>query len=143
MTARLTESDYRELKARGLLNRAKVTGGHDESKRWSNATSTTVRGITFVSKCQARVYIRLVEMFGVDNLRLDIRMPLLAGDKGNGKVLYQTIDFVVLENGKPVLWIDAKTKRKSREWVRGMAMFRPSWGNVILWDGIGDLPSKG
>ena len=140
MTARLTESDYRELKARGLLNGAIVTGGCDEPKRWSNAQANTIRGIKFPSKCQARVYLRLVELFGVDNLRLDIRMPLLAGDKGNGKVLYQEIDFVVVENGKPKLWIDAKTKRKSREWARGMALFRPSWGDVILWDGLGEFP---
>lgn len=144
MTRRLTIADYNALRDRGLLANATVRGGNapdePQKKSWSNAKPNTIGGVRFPSKVQARVYLRLCELFGRESLRLDVRMPLLAGVKENGRVLYQTIDFCVVRDGKAVLWVDAKTARKSREWERGMALWRATWPEVLMWDGIGDFP---
>ena len=131
-----------ELQAKhpDLMAQATVRGGAaPDVSKWSNAQPTECEGIKFPSKVQRRVYLRLVEMFGKDAIRCDVRMPLLSGSKENSRCLYQTIDFCIVRDGKAAMWIDAKTARTSREWARGCAMFRTSWGDVILWDGIGDL----
>jgi len=116
--------------------------GAAPGKSWSAAQPTSVGEIKFPSKTQARVYHQLESLFGAERLRLDTRWPLLAGVKANGRVLYMSIDFCVVVEGKPKLWIDAKTKRKSRDWERGLAMFRQSWGEVVLWDGRAEVPAE-
>lgn len=143
MAKRITYDEWRELQRKHpeIAERATVRGGNGADamqKQWSNAVPGEVDGIQFPSKCQKRVYLRLAEIYGKDRIRHNVRMPLLAGSKANGSVLYQTVDFCVVDSGKATLWIDAKTPRKSREWERGMAMWRQSWPEVILWDGIGD-----
>ena len=55
-------------------------------------------------------------------------------------MLYLTVDFCIVKDAKPVLWVDAKTKRVSRDWARGAAAFRASWGEIHSWDGRGDPP---
>lgn len=107
---------------------------------WSNAQPTEVGGIKFPSKVQARVYAALVSEYGSDCIRCDVRMPLVSGIKEGAKCLYITIDFAIVINGRVVKWIDAKTRRKSRDWVRGKAMFEASWGKIVEWDGVGEVP---
>lgn len=146
MTRRMSVAEFNELRASGKvdLSQATITGGNwsddQPKKKWSNAKPNTINGIKFPSKVQARVFLRLLELFGKERVRLDVRMPLLAGSKENGRVHYMTIDFCVIDNAKPILWIDAKTPRKSREWERGLSMWRQTWPEVILWDGIGEIP---
>jgi hypothetical protein len=140
---RITDAEWADWKAKNpeIASRAVERGRSvTPAKKWSAAEPCEVDGIRFPSKVQRRVYIRLAEMCGADRIRLDVRMPLLAGSKGNGRVLYQTVDFCCVHDGKAMLWVDAKTSRKSREWERGMAMWRQSWPEVWLWDGIGDPP---
>lgn len=111
-----------------------------ERRPWSNAVPTESGGIKFASKTEARVYDRLCEMFGAESVRCQVRMPLLAGaPKPNNRPLYMTIDFCIVESGCAKLWVDAKTKRKSREWARGKSLFEATWGRVIEYDGTGEF----
>lgn len=138
-TIKLTNAEIDELKRRGATVRGGNGLGH--TKKWSNATPTTVRGIRFPSKVEARVYLRLVEEFTDQPIRRQVRMPLLAG-LVDGKLLALRVDFAIVLPDKPILWVDAKTKRKSREWLRGKCLFELTWGRIHEWDGIGDPPWK-
>ncbi len=108
-----------------------------------NAKPTTVDGIRFDSKVEARVYERLVGEYGKENIFCHVRFPLLSGaPDSRGRALYMTVDFVVHGRGgiftvkgvpKPNLWMafDAKSgKRRSREWARGRSMFTATWGEI-------------
>ena len=107
---------------------------------WSNAVPTEMDDIRFPSRTEARVWRLLIGLFGRPALRRQVRMPLLAGETATGVPLAITVDFVVVRNGRPILWIDAKTRRRSREWARGAAMFTATWGPICCWDGTGEPP---
>lgn len=114
-------------------------------KTWSGAVAAERDGITFASKTEAGVYDRLLAEFGRPAIRTQIRMPLLAGVRDGGRVLYLTVDFVVYRPSAPVpiLYVDAKTRRKSRDWARGKSLFEATWGKLWEWDGRGDPPWSG
>ncbi len=51
-----------------------------------------------------------------------VRVPLLSIAAGRrGMPLYLTVDFVVVRGDGSEEWIHAKTRRRSREWIRGRA----------------------
>ena len=111
--------------------------------RWSNAQPTTTRGIKFSSKVEALVYERLSELFGADRIRCQVTMPLLSGaPKENGRPLRMTVDFAIMEENRVKCWVDAKTTRKSREWLRGKSLFEATWGTIWEWDGRGEFPAN-
>ena len=87
--------------------------------------------VTFPSKTEARVAERLLEEAKKtgDRVYRQVRIPLLSGAAGKkGVPLYLTVDFAVVSGGV-VRLIDAKTKRRGREWCRGKAMAdaMPGW----------------
>ena len=96
---------------------------------WSAAKPTAVdwQGelVTLPSKTEARVARRLLEEVAAapgTRIYRQVRVPLLTIAPGRrGVPLYLTVDFVVVEPDGTEHWIDAKTKRRSREWVRGRA----------------------
>ena len=141
MTARLTRKDYMDLKAGGYLDGATVKGGDNAPRKWSNAKPNTIDGIRFPSKCESRVYLRLCEIFGRDRIRCQVTMPLVAGEpKDNRRPLRLTVDFAVMDGVKVKHWVDAKTNRKNREWLRGKSLFEATWGRIHEWNGISDFP---
>lgn len=81
--------------------------------------------VTFPSKTEAAVARRLLEECALtgDRLYRQVRIPLLSGAPGpKGVPLYLTVDFAVVSADGRVRYLDAKTKRKGREWVRGKSM---------------------
>ena len=107
-----------------------------QQRKWSNAIETTVDEIKFPSKVESRVWSILCERFGRENIRRQVRMPLVAGaPKTNGTPLAITVDFAVMDGTQVLHWVDAKTKRRSREWLRGKSLFEATWGPIIETDG--------
>lgn len=100
-------------------------------KTWSAAKPTSALWIdgslvTFSSKLEARVATKLVEEALATKARLyrQVRLPLLSIDPDSAKAgtpYYLTVDFVLVRPSGEVRWIDAKSRRKSREWARGKA----------------------
>ena len=133
---RLSPREYKALQRDGFLPKLK------KRSNWSNAQETTSNGITFPSKTEARVYERLCELYGAHRIVCQVRMPLLATRIDKSRCCYITIDFVVMWDGEPIVWVDAKTNRRSREWRRGAASFRTTWGTIVCWDGKGQVPSE-
>jgi hypothetical protein len=98
---------------------------------FSNAQPTTSGGIQFPSKMEARVYARLLgELLPGQRLFRQVRFPLLslAGHPRTHVPLYVTIDFVIVEGVRIFRLIDAKCRRRSREWVRGKRAVEASLG---------------
>ena len=68
---------------------------------------------------------RLLEECRASGARLyrQVRIPLLSGAPGEkGVPLYLTVDFAVVYLDGSVRYVDAKTKRKGREWTRGKSL---------------------
>lgn len=129
-------------------HRAVVTG-QPEKRRWSNARETTVDGITFPSRVEARVYQALVAQFGRDRVVRPRALNLWAVAPDDWRVpLSFRPDFAILASGvvfshrRPTLYVDAKSgKRRSRDWRRGVAAFRASYAEPLYeWDGKGTPP---
>ncbi len=99
---------------------------------WSAARATVCgRGHKHPSKTEARVCDRLSAECFADGTTLyrGVRLPLLSlAPKDTGTPLYITIDFGIVKGGKLVRLIDAKTRRKSREWARGKLACESAWG---------------
>ena len=136
----LTVDDIRKLSPSAKISEPV---GTTNPKRWSNAAPNTIDCQHFPSKVEARVYLLLCGMFGKSNIRRQVTMPLVAG-AGNAqlKPLRMTVDFAVMDGVKVKFWVDAKTKRKSREWLRGVSLFSATWGEIVEWDGLGNVPEQ-
>ena len=98
-------------------------------RSWSRAVPTTLDGIRFPSKMEARVYQTLkTSMEEGDILYRQVRFPLLSSaPTETGVPLAFTVDFVIVR-GKGWRVVDAKGKRKSREWERGKRAFEACYG---------------
>lgn len=123
MTERMSAAEYR----RGLDNRARA---RNDRRPWSNAIPTECSdGHRHASKLEARVCARLRgELTAGQVLYQQVRLPLLSiAAKDNGKAMYATIDFAIVEGGQLVRLVDAKG-RKSPEWDRGARAVEAAWG---------------
>ena len=100
---------------------------------WSAATPRDVRWSTgrvvrLPSKTEARVAERLLaEVAATPGARLYRQVPLwlpsiAPNDRGVPYVL--RVDFAVVVPGAAPRYVEAKTKRRSREWARGVAAAR-------------------
>ena len=104
-------------------------------RRWSSAKRTVcAQGHAEASRMQARVCDRLHLEARVTGARVyrQVRLPLLAlAPKPDGTPHVLSIDFVVVEPGKPIRYVEAKDPRRvSRDWRRGAAAFAASWGPI-------------
>ena len=104
--------------------------------RGSGGKKTVIDGITFPSRTEARIYLRLKTEAVRDGALLfrQVRYPLsnLAPRAEDGRPLYLTIDFEVAYPDGRRRFIDAKAKRwKSPEWTRGKAAFEARYGHLI------------
>lgn len=106
------------------------------ASKWS-AAKPTARAwpgsgeiVTFPSKTEALVFDRLsAEVAATPGARLYRQIPLaLLSIDGNrrGVPFKLTVDFAVVAPCEPVRYVEAKTKRKSRDWSRGAAAARAS-----------------
>jgi hypothetical protein len=99
-------------------------------KKWSAADPTEVlwpsgEVVKLPSRTEARVAERLIEEAAKTGARLyrQVRIPLLSGAAGaKGIPCYLTVDFAVVAGDGTVRYIDAKSDRKGREWVRGTSL---------------------
>ena len=123
-----------------------ILGHRRGTKRpWSAAVPTTVDGVRFASKMEARVFARLkAELRPGETLLRQVRLPLLAIAPNDREVpLALTVDFAILrvDSLAPgewarlgpacwIRWIEAKGKRRSRDWARGKAAFEATWGRI-------------
>lgn len=112
-----------ELEAGPAAAPAKAAG-----RPWSAAKTTQVvwldgEVVTLPSRTEARVARRLLaEAAAIPGARLyrQVRVPLLSiGSRERGLPLYLTVDFVLVHPDGREEWIDAKSRRVSREWLRG------------------------
>lgn len=117
MTRRMTADEY-------LAWLAKRT------RRWSNAKPTDcAHGHRHASKLEARVCDRLTRTLTPGQvLYQQVRLPLFVlAPNENGRPLYMTIDFAIVEHGLLLRLVDAKG-RKSREWDRGARALTATYG---------------
>lgn len=126
------EMDRRETAARP--GATSLQPGDKPRKTQFNAKPTQVAWVggalvTFPSKTEARVAERLLmEHLATPGSRLyrQVPVPLLTicgreDGSAHGIPFRLTVDFVFVRPDGSERWIDAKTKRKSREWARGKA----------------------
>ena len=148
MTNTMSAADFRKLAKSGDISlRGKGKRNlpeHVESAarqaakpRGSGGVKTTVDGIKFPSKTEARVYAALKREYPATKgwiLFRQVRYPLTnVAPNEKGVPLAITIDFELFhpETGRRLL-VDAKCRRwKSREWVRGKAAFEARYGHRI------------
>jgi hypothetical protein len=84
----------------------------------------TGKVVTLPSKTEARVAERLIKKAREAGARIyrQVRVPLLSiAPNAKGVPFYLCIDFVIIYDDNREEWIDAKTKTKNREWMRGRA----------------------
>jgi len=103
-------------------------GSAPKKRSWSAAQSTRIPWLhgklrTFDSKTEARVAARLLaELPPGATIFCQVSVPLLSiAPREGGTPFYISIDFFVVEANGRFRAIDAKTRRKSREWARGRA----------------------
>ena len=97
---------------------------------WSKAQPTTVGGMKFPSKLEAKIYHRLQRNLKPDErIFRQARMILLTlATKPGGCPYYFTVDFMVVQGlNKITRLVDAKG-RISREWTRGKAACEAAYG---------------
>lgn len=95
--------------------------------------------VNFPSKTEARVAERLVrEHLATPGSRLyrQVPVPLLSIEHrrdatGHGIPYKLTVDFVFVRPDGTERWVDAKTRRKNREWARGRAAAEAWLGQPI------------
>lgn len=100
-----------------------------KGQKWSLAEPTNVmwqsgKIIRLPSKTEARVAERLLERAKAEGARIyrQVRVPLLSiAPQESGVPYYLTVDFVIVFQDNHEEWVDAKTARKSPEWMRGRA----------------------
>ncbi len=130
-------------------------GGRASRGKFSNAARTVgPDGIAHASKMEARVFERLRrELQPGERILRQIRMPLFsAASDARMRPLALTIDFAVLAPNTQdppnrlgpwhllpnclgwVCWVEAKGRRKSRDWARGKAAFESTWGKIMETD---------
>ena len=84
----------------------------------------TGKVVTLPSKTEARVANRLLTKAKAAGARIyrQVRVPLLTiAPNDKGVPFYLCIDFVIIYPDNREEWVDAKTKMKNREWMRGKA----------------------
>lgn len=98
-------------------------------RTWSQATPTVEDGIRFPSKLEARVYKLLrAGLKPGERLYRQVRLPLLAvAPTDSGLPLYMTVDFAIVSASGWRL-VDAKSRRKSRDWERGKRALEATYG---------------
>lgn len=104
---------------------------------WSSAKRcASADGTPHASKMERAVYERIKRELrpGAVLLR-QVRMPLLSIAPDNlGRPLYLTVDFAIIDESGPdacdIRWVEAKGKRRSRDWARGKAAFEATWGKI-------------
>lgn len=109
---------------RGSFSAAKKT-----DVAWNDGTV-----VTCASKTEARVARRLLLEARAANARIyrNVHVALLSiAPRAGGIALTLTVDFVLRYPDGRKRYIDAKTKRKSREWARGKAAAEAELGIKI------------
>lgn len=101
------------------------------SRPWPGSNDT----VTFPSKCEARVFDRLAaEVAATPGARLYRQVPLwlhTISPNGRGVPYVLRVDFAVVVPGSAPRFVEAKTRRKSREWARGAAAARAAGYAIV------------
>lgn len=130
MAIRMTEEEYRALTGRGPFEEWSPGAKVKKAPKYKN-TKTTVNGITFDSKHEAEVWIRLEERRRQGELKAVLRQ--VSFPLANGTYRYRC-DFLTIDRDNRVTVIDAKSAytRKMRVYVNKKKEMAAQYGLEIV-----------